>query len=284
MSSNKSKQNRLNLKQKVDILNKIDKGVQLNRIAADYGVSKQAISKIKKKRNEILKVITNSFENSNKKTLHKSEYPELEDKVFEWFFKQRERNCTINGQIIKEKALSEFQRMYPDKEINSFNASNGWLQKFRKRYGIRSIKVCGEILSNETSEITPFIHKLRSIINEMELTSNQMYNADESGLYYRLLPDKTFVHACEKTAPGRKVPKERITIMLCANADGSHKLNPMVIGKSANPRCFKNFKNPLHYASSPSAWMTSKIFYEWFHNSFVKEVCIYFEFIKKSFF
>ena len=37
-----------------------------------------------------------------------------------------------------------------------------------------------------------------------------------------------------------KKSKERLSIALCANADRSHKLPPLVIGKYANPRCFKN--------------------------------------------
>lgn len=108
----------------------------------------------------------------------------------------------------------------------------------------------------------------------MGITDAQLYNADESGLFFRLLPDRTFVAASEKTAPGRKFAKERITFLLCANADGSHKLNPLIIGKSANPRCFKGFKNPLEYASSSKAWMNSQLFFNWFHDSFIKQVNI----------
>lgn len=111
-------------------------------------------------------------------------------------------------------------------------------------------------------------------MNEMGITEQQMYNADESALYYRLLPKKTFVAANEKGAPGSKTAKERLTFMLCANADGSHKLKTLVIGKSKNPRCFKGFNNPLLYSSSKSAWMTRHIFKEWFHKDFVKEVCM----------
>ena len=52
----------------------------------------------------------------------------------------------------------------------------------------------------------------------MGLQETQIYNADESGLFFRCIPDKTFVAACEKSAQGFKIQKER------ANSDGSHKL------------------------------------------------------------
>lgn len=124
---------------------------------------------------------------------------------------------------------------------------------------------------------------MRAKMTEMEITTEQLYNADESGLYFRLLPDRTYVAACEKTAPGRKIEKQRITFMLCANADGSNKIKPLVIGKAAKPRCFKDFINPLDYDHSATAWMTSKIFKNWFHNTFLKEVRIgYYFFINKN--
>lgn len=270
--ASKPKQNRLSLEQKVTVLKKLDEGVRANRLASDYGVTESAISQIKRKRSEILAAVTSTYQGVKKKTLHKEEYPEVEQKLYDWFQKQRERNCPINGPLFKAKAKDIFKTLFPEKEEKEFEASEGWLWKFKRRRGIRFLKICGEILSSDSTAITPFVHRFRSKVQEMGLSNNQIYNADESALYYRLLPDKTYVASCEKTAPGRKIQKERITFMLCANADGSHKTTPLVIGKAKNPRCFKNFNNPLIYNNSSSAWMTSHIFHDWFHNTFVKEV------------
>lgn len=189
--------------------------------------------------------------------------------------KQRERNCPVNGPVLKAKAVDIFTKLFPDKSASDFAASEGWLFRFRRRFGIRYLKICGEILSSDTSTITPFVHKFRAKISEMGLTHDQIYNADESGLYYRMLPDKTLVASTEKSAPGRKIQKERVTFLIGANASGSHKLTPMVIGKAKSPRCFKNFANPFIYTNSSNAWMTANIFHDWFHNNFVKEVSLY---------
>ena len=58
---------------------------------------------------------------------------------------------------------------------------------------------------------------------------------DETGLFFRLEPNKTL-----STGPvsGTKKCKKKITVALCANADGSHKLKLLGIGKSARARCF----------------------------------------------
>lgn len=79
----------------------------------------------------------------------------------------------------------------------------------------------------------------------------------------RLEPDRTLA---TKRLSGRKKNKERLSIALCSNADGSHKLPPLIIGKYANPRCFKNINInnlPMKYRNNAKAWMLMTIFQEW---------------------
>ncbi len=60
------------------------------------------------------------------------------------------------------------------------------------------------------------------------------------------MPNKTLVTSREKEAKTFKKPKDRVTIMACANASGTIKLPLVFIHKFANPRCFKNIdKNDL---------------------------------------
>ncbi|XP_053949240.1 jerky protein homolog-like, partial [Anastrepha ludens] len=109
-------------------------------------------------------------------------------------------------------------------------------------------------------------------MTELELCNDQLYNADESRLFWRLLPEKTYATSLEKRTPGVKSEKQRITFLCCLNATGSHKLKLLVIGKAKNPCCFKNFQCPTDYKSSKSAWMTAAIFKQWFPESFVPQV------------
>ena len=71
----------------------------------------------------------------------------------------------------------------------------------------------------------------------MNMTKENIFNADETGLAYKALPDKTFTF---KNTPckGTKIKMDRISVLLCTNVDGSDKLPPLVIGKYKNPRCF----------------------------------------------
>ena len=56
-----------------------------------------------------------------------------------------------------------------------------------------------------------------------------VFNADGTGLYWRLLPDKTHAVSGE-TCTGGKMSKERVTILVCANMSGSEKLPLLAIG------------------------------------------------------
>ncbi|KAK9731694.1 Tc5 transposase DNA-binding domain [Popillia japonica] len=134
-----------------------------------------------------------------------------------------------------------------------FNASGGWLQKFKKKYGIRQLSVSGEKLSSirqlsvsgeklssDFSAVEPFRLKLLKIVQKLGLNSHQIYNAHKSGLHWKVLPKKTLVRKCESSAAGRKLSKEKITYMPCANASGSNKLALFVLGKAKNPLAFCN--------------------------------------------
>ena len=73
-----------------------------------------------------------------------------------------------------------------------------------------------------------------------------------------------------------KKQKDRITLMACSNATGTHKLPLMFVGKAANPRCFKNINksalpvkcfNPRRM----HGWIVA-FFSKWFHEEFVPSV------------
>ena len=64
----------------------------------------------------------------------------------------------------------------------------------------------------------------------------------------------------------KKQQKDCVTLMEFSNATGNHELPLVLIGKSANRRCFQNNnKNsvPVNYCAQKSACMNSSIFRDW---------------------
>lgn len=89
-----------------------------------------------------------------------------------------------------------------------------------------------------------------------------IFNADEFGLFYHCLPNKTF-HFKKDKCSGGKHSKVRLTGMVAGNAKGE-RLPMFVIGKAKNPRCFKGVKSiPCRYRAQPKSWMSSDLFDEW---------------------
>lgn len=270
--TNKRKHKTLTLPEKWEIIKRYDRGETPTVISTVYGIGRPTIYDILKSRDKIEKFVKSVEDHSKRKTLKMSEYPQVEEALYSWFKQQRNRHAPISGDILKEKAKFFYREITKN---DDFRASVGWFEKFKQRHGIRFLQMSGEKLSADESQISSFIENLNAKITQLGLTPEQLYNADETGLNWRQLPTKTFVTEDEKKVSGRKLQKERITLMVCANGAGSHMLKLLAVGKAKNPRAFKNTKVetlPVVYMNQNRAWVTKEIFHDWFNNHFVHEV------------
>ena len=78
--------------------------------------------------------------------------------------------------------------------------------------------------------------RLPSILTGHEL--EDIYNVDETGLFYWTIPSKSLTVktvACK----GGKLAKDRVIFLFCGNVVGN-KEPPLMIEKSERPSCFKN--------------------------------------------
>ncbi|GFX12720.1 tigger transposable element-derived protein 6 [Trichonephila clavipes] len=121
--------------------------------------------------------------------------------------------------------------------------------------------MCRESSSVDINVCSKWQNSLSDLIKEYE--SRNIFNTDETGLFFKCLPEKAFTFKKEKCHRG-KHSNERLTILLAVNMDGSEKIIPLVIGKSAKPWCFKSIKSfSTKYRSNKEAWMTTELFNEW---------------------
>lgn len=104
--------------------------------------------------------------------------------------------------------------------------------------------------------------------------SDRIYNMDETGFYYKLLPNRTFLlpEEIRREARGGKQYKERVTMVLCCNASGSHLLPSMMIGSAMEPRAFHSQQLPLKYAHQKNSWMDGIVFHKWWTELFLPEI------------
>ncbi|XP_053406380.1 tigger transposable element-derived protein 6-like [Mercenaria mercenaria] len=91
----------------------------------------------------------------------------------------------VSGPIIKEKALHFANEL----EISEFKASNGWLDKWKDRHSIKEFKVSIESAGVDQNVVENFKSRIPEVVGDYSL--DDVFNCDETGLYYRTLPDKT---------------------------------------------------------------------------------------------
>ena len=251
-----SKTNELTLQQKNEVLLRIEKKIPYRAIAAEFKCSTGVISTIKKNKRLIEDSLLANEPPTKKRLLEKkTANHDINILMYKWFLEVRSRNIPLSGPTIRQKALKYADAL----GIVDFGASDGWLTRFKERYNIKFKEICDGLSSVDKNIVNNWKVNLINVCAGYR--DEDIFNADESGLNWRCLPNKTFALAGEATH-GIKNSKERITLLLAASRTGE-KLKPLVIAKSANPRCFKNIKKenlPVTYRSNSSAWMVTDLF------------------------
>lgn len=237
------------------ILKDREDNMSLKDIAAKYDLrGTSTVQEILNKREEIIDYLESGkdpkkFRNRNGK------YEDLEDKLVHWILQLRHHNEPIDGTLTKEKAKEIAEEL----NLSKFQASDHWLLRFRKRHEIRIGTLNGEKASADFKSAEEWLASkdVQDVISKYD--KKNIFNADETALFWRLMPSKSFL-VKNDAARGGKKDKSRITILFTCNADGTKKWKPFVIGKSRNPRCFKGENLPTEYTANKTAWMTSMIF------------------------
>jgi uncharacterized protein CbrC (UPF0167 family) len=184
----------------------------------------------------------------------------------------------IDNNVLRQKALSLYEdfkkESTEEKDTKPFTASKGWLHRFRNRHNLKNIKSTGEAASANEEAVATFLAELKRLLEEEGYHPKQVSNCDETGLFWKKMPNRMYIHKSAKQAPGFKAWKDRLTLVLCGNAAG-HIIKPGVVYRAKNPRTLKN-KNknylPVFWQQNQKAWVTAVFYTKWFHQCFIPEV------------
>lgn len=249
----------ITVEKKLLIIKEVENGKASKKdIAKQFGIPSSSLSTILKNKDKLLTSVTDNASSIKRKKLRTCTFEDIDEAMLKWVFAARGRNLPLSGPILREKA-KQFAEALGHGE---FEASVGWLEKFKKRHGIVQKTLCGESaaanIQTRDEWVTNVLPKLLEKYDE-----NDIFNADETGLFFKCLPNKTMAFKNEKCFGGKN-SKERITVMVACNMTGSEKVKLLIIGKAKNPRCFKGIKSlDVDYEFNTKAWMTSKIFLKW---------------------
>ena len=132
----------------------------------------------------------------------------------------------------------------------------------------------GEAGEVDHEQIKSKIDEIRKDLESYD--PENIYNWDETGLYFKLIPHSTYKARNEERRQVRgtkaQKAKDRVTLITCTNATATHKIPLAMIGKAAKPLRFRVRQSPIPYNNQSNAWNDSKLTKWWFRDVFLSQI------------
>lgn len=256
---------------KLDILQRFAAGEKLSAISKTLGLATSTVATIRDSRDRIMASAQVATPLSARTLyFHRSEVMlNMERLLSVWIQDQGQLDVPLNMIAIQSKAKSLYNDLVKEEGSGAhkkpFQASKGWFDRFRKRFNLNNVQTADvEVAINYPSE-------LKKIIDEEGFLPGQVFNADETVLFWKRLPERTFISIEEQSAAGFKASRDHLALLLGGNAAGDFKLKPVIVYSCENPRALQGYAKPnlpVIWCSNRKAWMTAAIFHDWFINHF----------------
>ncbi|XP_064462137.1 tigger transposable element-derived protein 6-like [Ornithodoros turicata] len=196
----------ITLEDKAKILEAVGNEEKKKDVAERYGIPQSSLSTILKAKDSILDGLKKGT-SSQCKRLKGAMYDDVDKAVYSWFMETRAQNVPITGAVLQQKA-KDFACLL---ENDAFRASSGWLHRFKVRHAIVGKVVSGESASADVPEAAVWLEEvLPRILTRYQ--PRDVYNADESALFYQMLPNRTLFLKGDR-CHGAKQSKLRITVL-----------------------------------------------------------------------
>lgn len=154
--SNCKKKNFLSLKDKAEILQRLEHGAMGSQLAREYGISKTTVSRFKKRKDVIKKAVTTIYpNNTERRTMHGGFYKKMEDALYQWYLEQKRQHSDVTGPMLRQKAKTLYNEC--EDSNDTFAASFGWFSKFKRRYGIKLSNKSAIAVQQTTLEATEIV-------------------------------------------------------------------------------------------------------------------------------
>ena len=207
-----------------------------------------SLNSILAKKDEILHNFTSNF-TMQRKRFKPSTFPEFDQELYQWFLRMRANKVKLSCDLLIHQA----KLIAVSKNVDNFKASKGFVEEFKSRCNLVFKKHHGEGAAVNTEVVDEWFAKIRDLI--AEYSPNDIFNWDESGLFYTETRNASLVTAEEKKERNlrrSKQQKQRITVLVGASMSGE-KLPLIVVGKYEKPRVLKNARVPVEYHAQKSA-------------------------------
>ena len=206
-----TKRNELILQQKYQLIKEAEKDPTLRarKLAEQFHCGKTQVCTIIKNKASMVELYESNAPSNLRRCSHKrsqtSQFTEVNDLLYEWYLVAVRKNIYPDGLTLCEKAREIVKRL----ELSDFKASNGWLEKWKARHNIKKMIISGESGEVSGKTVESWKERLPEIVEGYK--AEDIWNMDESGCFWKALPDKGLAQK-GKSCKGGKKSKQRITV------------------------------------------------------------------------
>ena len=118
------------------------------------------------------------------KRSRQTQHPEVTEAMDLWVVAALSRGLLLTGEVLRQKwKFFATQAEIPSDE--QLELSNGWLESFKKRHGLKEFKRHGEAASSSIETVEAERSRIQKIIEEGGYEARDIFNMDETGLFYQ---------------------------------------------------------------------------------------------------
>ena len=180
------KRKSLSLSTKMELTELMESGTKNVKLVEKFQMSKSSVPTIWSQREKLREKWLKVGGHSCAKQFRLSTHEEMEAALITWFTQQRSKSIPISGPLLLEKAKLFATRF----DETDFKASNGFMDRFKKRHGLCFKVVNGELAASDDVSSENFT-KIILLTYFSCYSPKDVFNVDETALLYQLHPGKT---------------------------------------------------------------------------------------------
>ena len=155
----------LTLDEKIKILDEAKKRkLSCRTIDEKFNIGKTQAANVMKNESKLRKEFE-TFQGKGFKHLKRENHPKfkaINEILYTWYKKCEASGIYVNGPLLKEEAMNIKQSLN-QLELDSFKASDGWLDKWKLSHGIKEKQISGESLDVSQTTVESWMERIREL-------------------------------------------------------------------------------------------------------------------------
>ncbi len=152
---------------------------------AGLDIQRTSINKIWKDRQKWLAILSTS-QTACTFRQRSVQFPELDKAMQIWTSQAIAGGVPLTDVILQQKGLEFAKGLNIEDQLK---CTNGWVYRFKLRNGLQKFLISGEANSAPIESLPEERMRLRALLAKYD--EEDIYNADETGLYFRMEPNQT---------------------------------------------------------------------------------------------